>query len=232
MKALELFKSINRLDEIKQGELEVIRHRLRNQPPEGNTVQWIIDWLEANGWEITGRGSSFAVVYQNPSSPYIIKIVPKLSLKYEPMYRCGIQWLRYSNKHWMENEHLPRVYYATTFGEEGTARRSYFVVMEKLEEYDSSLIYTSDDETNKLVAAVLAKIGRSEYLPEVVGRGMLLLVRDHIEELYAKALSRRLPLALAAEKIVEMDPSCSSDLHMENFMLRNGTIVITDPFRG
>ena len=90
-----------------------------------------------NDWEEIGSSTSYSNVYGKSSSPWVIKVLRDARAMYKsPEERCGLQWLRFANKNWQNNPHLPVVPFVKSIKSsdyKGTGR-SYIAVMERLDQ--------------------------------------------------------------------------------------------------
>jgi hypothetical protein len=100
----------------------------------------IYDWMETNGWgKIGSDNTSFSDVFGKSSSPWVIKVLRKpVNMGLSEEDRCALQWLRFCNKNWQSNPHLPVVAFVKTISAkdfEGNRKllgHTYIAVMELL----------------------------------------------------------------------------------------------------
>lgn len=138
----------NTLFEITQDELEYFRKIQGEKDPiafQDRDLK-LGRWLEDNGWEQIGsEGTAYSIVYGKESSSWVIKILKSpLPMKEEFHLRCGLKWLRLSQKYNHSNPHLPKVAFVKSFvapearstmdAYSTSPGRTYVAVIERLEE--------------------------------------------------------------------------------------------------
>ena len=99
-----------------------------------NKVQ---EMLFSKGWRPLGNMSFYSAVYENPNSPFIIKILSDgWDMRNDKSSRCALQWLRYCSRN-PTNPYLPRIHYLKTVSNPANKDLTrYLIVMERLEELD------------------------------------------------------------------------------------------------
>jgi hypothetical protein len=107
MKLLELFNLL----ELKSSELQQLQTIMKDG---SSTVVDVLTYLNNNGWNRLA-GGAYSNVFTKSGSPYIIKLMSEgLDMRNLSHYRQALQWLRYSQKNYLSNPHLPKVYYIQT----------------------------------------------------------------------------------------------------------------------
>ena len=240
------------LNELKSSQLDELKKVF-----DQGRFERVDHWLDENGWEQLGEGS-FSMAYSNPSSPYVIKFLKEgLSMRDNSENRCQLNWLRYSNKNWMSNPHLPRVYYIKTAREKNwddayTGDTGYMVVMERLGKVMNAY-QGMDDEKRDTLASLLSHSMAGEpesYMPFIAADPESDENPRDVENRYFDARYRQSrdvhrqqqqsgdfqQLAQTFQMMQDMlrNSGCHSDLHDENIMVRPGTneLVVNDPFIG
>jgi hypothetical protein len=192
-------------------------------------LQDLLDSFESDyGGKILG-GGAFAIVLSHSSWNYVLKIFNDDS--------CYLKYVRFCMKN-QNNKFVPKLLdkprkITPTYKRRSNQQNLYTVKMENLEPLsDSSIDANSiekmsfagmalnDEGTRKdLTVAGVDKYIKSKY-PSMSG-----LVRQLVWNRNSRALFDFL------KEIKTIFPSCSLDLHSDNFMSRkNGEIVVTDPF--
>jgi hypothetical protein len=198
------------------------------------------------------------MVYSNPSSPYVIKFLKEgVSMRDHKDNRCQLNWLRYSNKNWMSNPHLPRVYYTKTAREknrddEYTGNTGYMIVMERLGTVMNAY-QGMDDEKRDTLASLLMHTMTGEpesFMPFIDADPESDEDPRDVEDRYfddrykqSREVHRQQLeggdfqlLAQTFQLLHDMlrKSGCHTDLHSDNIMVRPGTneLVINDPFEG
>lgn len=219
------------LNELKASELDDMRQML-------DSGEDVFGWLKSNGWRKIGERSRNSHVLANPSSPYIIKILKESKMmRGRPEVRCGVQWLRYCNKNWQSNPHLPRVYYVQTAPDpEWRNATMYLAVMERLDEFDVERLYAGmDDRQRAQMAAfmwvLVNALGRDQVMPPNASLGLLDAIERNAKRVAAENADHPLMQAKQAIMKIMAGSGCMDDLHAENVMMRpgSGELVISDP---
>lgn len=164
MKIMELYNRERILLELQVRELEELRRK-----DEVQDSSEIFLWLSDNGWRRIGdQYTSYSNVYGKADSQWIIKVLRQgKDMRNSPAARCGLQWLRYAQKNWITNPHLPKVSFVKTIKVmDGDV--IYVAVIEKLEEIDenealSPILDMEDGREKSYYAASLARLGFMEY---------------------------------------------------------------------
>lgn len=160
--------------------------------------------LARQGWKRIGKGA-YGVVYEHPSFPYVFKIFYD-----DPDYFKYFNWA----KQHQDNPHVPKIkgkYIKIN-------NKTYAVRMEKLEPL------TSVDTTIKkyvdpnLQAKSKLNISHYDNIDKLSLYSNLEFLKENFPDLYD-----------VINYVKTNFPLISQDLHGGNIMLRNDTIVITDP---
>jgi len=188
------FTDIVLLNELKQVELSQIRDTLRN-PPKLNTkppknydyesddlAPWempqddsldpmnkVQEMLFSKGWKPLGYLSFYSSVYENPNSPFIIKILSSgRNMRDDKYSRCALQWLRYCSRN-PSNPYLPRIHYLKTVSNPANKDLTrYIIVMERLEEVKENLRFDLQNENDVIESALLYTNMRDERSASLV----------------------------------------------------------------
>ena len=249
MKLLHLLESV-RLFELQHAELGELRSVL-----SGGIygLDEIVNWLGQRGWERIGDPyTSYSQVFGRDDSSWVIKVLVKgEDMRTDAATRCGLQWLRKSQK--ASNPHYPRVAYIQSVGRLSSKwgddhrfdRRSYVAVMERLDEVNPSDVFDVEHLDAKEALLYMSVLWHFDIgwdrrmdhlvleLDAEVDLGMVASsVPELMEEVFQYAVQVGYPFAVAVADALSL--GCETDLHLGNVMRRRGTgeLVITDPVVG
>lgn len=181
------------------------------------------DVLEAHGWRVLGSGVE-ATVAEKPGAPYVLKLFPNTS-----KYKVFVEFC----KSHANNPHLPQF---SRYVRPVPGTKWSYVRMEKLEPIAS---YTLRNTYGEYLCAVNELFLNRRHHPVYWNHAMSQQSIDDIPEKQgyvdlsacaqaAPAIWRQtLQQLVQLMKVSNME---QFDLHADNMMLRNQTLVITDPF--
>lgn len=248
-------KLLSFLTELKQSTLTDLRRIFKS-----GRFEQVGYWLASNGWKTDeAHEGYYSKVYLNPQSNLVIKMLKQgLAMREMDEMRCQLNWLRYANKNWQDNPHLPRVHYIQTAQEkdidhEDTGNTGYLVVMERLEKARDPYAGMSDEDRDDFASMLSVHMHGEphEYMPYIeqpkddwtmtpqeyelahhsrlMGRG-----RSTYQRQLGGGKYQQLAQALEAMDKMRRRFGCHGDLHSGNVMLRPGTneLVVNDPFEG
>lgn len=227
------------IKEMKQAELQAMRDVMKSG---GDVNQWLLD----NNWSLIDRGK-YSKVYENSNSPFIIKALLGRGLtinKKSLRLRCALSWMRFSQKNFHKNKHLPRIYYVQTYTKPktnryGTNKTRYFVVMEKLQSSKGvqweQIFSTLDD----IVAVYFMSIylfndiwgpEKGIELPQLIQTKHQMSIPNFVKKNATEG--HELSTVSLYVKAIQSSFDCVNDLHFGNILMRGNVPVINDPFLG
>lgn len=182
------------------------------------------------GWQVLGSGLSGAVA-QHPNKPYVLKLFKK-----DPGYLKFIQFIQEN----LGNEHLPKIN-RTIKTVPGT--HLFYVRMERLQpiserelwnKFTIEMIYMSllAIKNDLVIASSTEDKLRKELTKKHLNQHVLRRVNfdDVYVGWYAKPSASWIDIS---KKLIDFSDNNNVhhlDIHSDNFMLRDQTLVITDPF--
>jgi hypothetical protein len=207
------------------------KHLVRNRwgyPTE------IATWLQRNGFvELAPSGSdhegAFSRVFSSPTSKAVVKIATESDIGW-------LSFARFAQQHWRQNPHLPKITRIITYEPEAEMMDFwnpdngplFLSFMERLRPIPKDMFY-HDDELTGLRSFCFIRLNCYDPQIEPRARGE---DRRYFVEMADEWQATHKPFADLMLHLAAIKPAnCDFDLHALNFMLRGGTVVVTDPFR-